>query len=690
MSNSSFPNLGKYQISEEIGRGGMGAVYKGYDPLLDRTVAVKILAPHLVWEQAFLERFLREARAAARLQHPNIIPVHDVGQEGDNYYFVMAYLPGPSLKQLIAQKGRLAPAEALSILRQLASALDYAHSKGLIHRDVKPANVMFNEQGQAVLTDFGIVKAAAESRLTGTGASIGTPHYMAPEQVMSQEVDARTDEYALGIIAFEMLTGRVPFDGDTTTAVLFKQVNEPPPSILACCPDLPPAVEPALKRALNKSPADRYASCEEFVRALEQAFAQSVEPQPTLQPASLPIEHAPRYGEVLIESKREQPILPAMAPLAPTTLTAAPPAQVLSTAPAVPLASQRDLPGWRERVEKLARPLEMMLLSLSSLACLVGLLGAICSLIPSSDPNRFSWQFLPACASPALAGAGGIVMLWLRRRVKMGWAPLLIALLPWSIGAVILSGGVTATFLYKDPSEFASNLGWAAVVGLVPGAFLALVGVAVYGYSYSRSRRAQATAEASIVDMPVGELSRADKLAHAAEYRAYIADLIKRRQRPAFAHQITPIVSKLDQWLARLRQLAERLDAFEANQVIQRDIKDVPGTVARFATELETETDTQARAQMQDALARYREHQSQLDALVKLMHRTELEIDKTLASMASIYSRLQLLGAKEIDSNRANRLKTDIEEQVNLLGDILSALDDVYRNSSGPSGKTVG
>lgn len=272
----------------------------------------------------------------------------------------------------------------------------------------------------------------------------------------------------------------------------------------------------------------------------------------------------------------------------------------------------------------------------------------------------------------------------------MGWAPLLIALMPWSIGAVILSGGVTATFMYNEPSQFASNLGWAAVFGLVPGAFLALVGVAVFGYGYSRSRRAQAPAQAPIIDMPVGELSRTDKLARAAEYRAYIADLIKQRRTPAFAHQVTPIVSKLDQWLARLRQLAERLDAFEANQVIQRDIKDVPGTVARFAAEVETEADTQARAQMQDALARYREHQSQLDALVKLMHRTELEIDKTLASMASVYSRLQLLGAKEIDSHRANRLKTDIEEQVNLLGDILSALDDVYRDSSGLSGKTVG
>ena len=146
-------------------------------------MAVKLLAPHLVWQKDFVERFLREARAAARLHHPNIIAIHDVGQEEANYYFAMDYLLGVSLKQLIAQKGRLAPAEALPILRQLANALDYAHSKGLVHRDVKPANVMFDERGQVVLTDFGIVKAAQETRLTATGGAIGTPHYMAPEQV---------------------------------------------------------------------------------------------------------------------------------------------------------------------------------------------------------------------------------------------------------------------------------------------------------------------------------------------------------------------------------------------------------------------------------------------------------------------------------------------------------------------------
>ncbi len=281
--SSSHPSLGKYQVVEEIGRGGMGAVYKGHDPLLDRAVAIKLLAPHLVWEKDFVERFLREARGAARLRHPNIIEIHDVGQDGSNYFFVMTYLPGPSLKDLILQKKRLTPAEALPILHQLADALDYAHSKGLVHRDVKPANVMFDERGQAVLMDFGIVKAAQESKLTATGASIGTPHYMAPEQVQGTGVDARTDEYALGIIAFEMLTGRVPFDGDTTTAILFKQVHEPPPSVTACCPDLPPAIEAVLNRVMIKSPAERYASCREFVGALEQALG-----QPATQPVTVP------------------------------------------------------------------------------------------------------------------------------------------------------------------------------------------------------------------------------------------------------------------------------------------------------------------------------------------------------------------------------------------------------------------
>jgi serine/threonine protein kinase len=302
-SMSDSPSkLGKYQVIEEIGRGGMGAVYKGHDPQLERPVAIKLLAPHLAWEREFVERFLREARAAARLRHPNIIGIHDVGQDGDWYYFVMDYLPGPSLKQLVTRKGRLAPIEAVPILRQLADALDYAHQHGLIHRDVKPANVIFDSRGQAVLTDFGIAKATQETGLTATGKSIGSPHYMAPEHVQGQPVSARTDQYALGVLAFEMLSGQLPFDADSTTTILYKQVHEKPPSITELCPDLPLAVESTLERALAKLPAERYASCNDLAAALDLATAQhAAQAQLTTQAlprgAARQIETSDRDGE---------------------------------------------------------------------------------------------------------------------------------------------------------------------------------------------------------------------------------------------------------------------------------------------------------------------------------------------------------------------------------------------------------
>ena len=175
--------IGKYELRAEIGRGGMGTVYKGYDQMLDRYVAVKILAPHLVWEKEFVERFLREARAAARLKHPHIVTIHDVGQEGGWYYFVMEYLEGETLTDLIRRRGPLPPDEVLSILRPLAEALDYAHHRGLVHRDVKPANIIVGSEGQVTLTDFGIARATQETRLTATGTVVGTPEYMSPEQI---------------------------------------------------------------------------------------------------------------------------------------------------------------------------------------------------------------------------------------------------------------------------------------------------------------------------------------------------------------------------------------------------------------------------------------------------------------------------------------------------------------------------
>jgi len=272
--------LGKYEIQAEIGRGGMGTVYLAYDPLLDRRVAVKVLAPHLVWEEGFVERFLREARAAARLKHPNIVTIYDVGQEGNCYYIVMEYVEGQTLSQVIKKRAALPPAEVVALLRPLADALDYAHRQGLVHRDMKPANIMVATRGdrreasQVTLTDFGIARAAEETRLTTTGTVVGTPEYMSPEQARGEHVDRFTDLYSLGVVAYEMLSGQTPFSGATPHGVLYKHVFEPPPPICSLQPGLPAGVEPVLARGLAKDPAERYPTAVAFVEALAGASAQ--------------------------------------------------------------------------------------------------------------------------------------------------------------------------------------------------------------------------------------------------------------------------------------------------------------------------------------------------------------------------------------------------------------------------------
>jgi predicted Ser/Thr protein kinase len=266
-------NLGKYQITAEIGKGGMGLVYQGYDPLLDRQVAIKVLAPHLIWEPGFVERFLREARAAARLKHTGIVTIYDVGQEGERYYIVMEYLDGRTLGQIIRQEGPLAAEKVIGVLRQLAGALDYAHQQRLVHRDVKPGNVVVNSQGHATLTDFGVARAAQETRLTTTGALIGTPQYMSPEQAQGYDVDHRTDIYSLAVVAYEMLTGRAPFGATTPHAVLHQLIYEPPPPARSLRPDLPAEADRVLGRALDKEPARRYESAGAFVQTLQGALA---------------------------------------------------------------------------------------------------------------------------------------------------------------------------------------------------------------------------------------------------------------------------------------------------------------------------------------------------------------------------------------------------------------------------------
>ena len=258
----------EYEVIAELGRGGMAIVFKARDRQLDREVAVKVLPFSLGFDAEFVERFQREARTAAKLEHPNIIPIYRVGRSGRIIYFVMKFLRGTSLSDLIERRGALPPAEIKRLLSETGSALGYAHKNGIVHRDIKPDNIMFDEGGRAVVTDFGIAKAGTGTKLTGTGMAIGTPHYMSPEQARAQQLDGRSDVYSLGVVAYQCLTGRVPFDGEDAFSIGYKHITEPPP-----VPELPTAQHRAVfdivKRMMAKAPEDRFQTAEELLAALE-------------------------------------------------------------------------------------------------------------------------------------------------------------------------------------------------------------------------------------------------------------------------------------------------------------------------------------------------------------------------------------------------------------------------------------
>lgn len=276
--------LGTYEIVSEIGRGGMAIVYKAYQRSLERFVALKVLPPQFTFDFEFLRRFQVEAKAAAKLKHPNIVTIYDVGEQNGWHYIVMEFLDGVSLAHVIRREGALAPTRVAHIVAQIASALDYAHALGFVHRDIKPGNIIIGVNDHATLTDFGIVKAAEGTRVTKSGMMIGTPEYIAPEQIRGQAVDARADVYALGVVCYEMLTGRVPFQGDTAR-VLYAQVHEMPSLLHIVNPRVSLAVEQAVNTALAKDPAQRFGRAGEFASALTSAVSGVVViPSPAPEP----------------------------------------------------------------------------------------------------------------------------------------------------------------------------------------------------------------------------------------------------------------------------------------------------------------------------------------------------------------------------------------------------------------------
>jgi serine/threonine-protein kinase len=269
----------RYEVEELVGHGGMSSVYKAHDTLLERNVALKILHEQYNADEDFVERFKREARAVAQLQHPNIVTVIDRGEEDDKQFIVFEYIDGENLKERVVRKGRLGVREALEIAVEVARGLAFAHSQGLVHRDVKPQNVLLNGDGRAKVTDFGIARSLDVDGMTQTGTVLGTSNYIAPEQASGQRVDTQSDVYALGVVLYEMLAGEVPFPGESFVAVAMKHVHEPPPNLLDARRDVPIRVAAAVDRALEKDPEQRFGSMDVFASELEACLAELDSPE---------------------------------------------------------------------------------------------------------------------------------------------------------------------------------------------------------------------------------------------------------------------------------------------------------------------------------------------------------------------------------------------------------------------------
>jgi serine/threonine protein kinase len=322
--------LGDYEILAELGRGGMATVYLAHDIALDRKVAIKVMSPALLDGEGAIERFKREARTAGALSHPHIIPIHAVKQSGDLLYFVMKYVQGRPLDDVVRDQGALPIPMVVQILTEVAGALAYAHRKGVVHRDVKPANIMLDDDGWAVVTDFGIAKVAQKQALTMTGNTVGTPAYMSPEQCAAKEVTGRSDQYSLGIVGFELLSGRVPFAADSLMGMFMAHMSETPRPLLEVRPDCPPLLARTVERMMAKTAEERWPTLDDVCTVMESLQKPAARASTRVSMAALAreVDERPRPEDF-------------SRPMSPMPLSALPP----GTHPA-PTPATRAVPRW--------------------------------------------------------------------------------------------------------------------------------------------------------------------------------------------------------------------------------------------------------------------------------------------------------------------------------------------------------
>jgi serine/threonine protein kinase len=701
--------LGKYHVVEQLDTGGMAEVYKAYQPDLDRYVAVKVITSDLSSDPMFLEQFEREARMLARLEHPNILPIYDSGRYGDTPYLVTQYVQEGTL----ADRGGkpLPPEEAVRIVCQVGDALSYAHAMGVVHRDVKPSNVLFAKSGNVLLADFGIAQVVQSQHETDTDSDIvsGTPAYMAPEQRAGKSVDGRADIYALGVLLYELLTGKRANE-QMLLARSFGAIRIPAP------------LREVVAQAIETRPDDRYEVAEDFVAAAQEALfkikEEYVEPstltQQALEAVAIAIFILLGLGlglltiRLIITSRSSDHWL---------GITMGPALWVGALTGSFSFLLNAALLIFRDR----NRPISL------------ALVGAIASIFTSSAcmifPLIVALEILPELPLSLGSTSGGALVNYVGFEVMCclpAMLPLISAAGLYAYHhrqprAIVQQGAQRARQFEKTSRPFAARRGRfvtrktrneiiKALIGAIavamlarllahvapprsPVAYLApvlqygviyvgvLLGIAlIVWYTYSQIT---IPSEASTDQMPSQVLSqveiRLDRLDRARAYQAHIEEAITQAREGPVRERLQSATRRLADWIVYIERLTARLNELDRDPIIRRDRSTVPRAINRLESRLilDQDTDTGVSNAVHRTLAARQLQLQYLRALERVMTRAELYSEETIAALGTIYSQVLLVDARDVEGVRAKRLQADIEEQVQALSDLLDAIEEV-------------
>jgi serine/threonine protein kinase len=672
--------LGRYEILEKIGQGGFAIVYRARDTELDRLVALKELKPILLQDTNWVKRFRREARAIARLDHPRIVPIYDVGQAEERLFIVMRLVDGPSLEELIGRQGRLPWPEALEIVTTLAEGLDHAHAQGILHRDLKPANILIDPDRGPLLTDFGLAKLAGESSMSvsATGSVVGSPPYIAPEVWEGQPASRQVDIYALGCILYELITGEKMFGGESAPAVMMAHFK--PPVLPGRWPEgVPAGVEAVIKTALANKPADRYATAGEFAEALA-----ALDQAETAQPMPSPVVAGPdphhKQPQPSLAKPADQPDEPAEVEESPAT----------TQSPAAAEKADWFSFGSEPQESDADNTWQGFLKHLGPYVIVIGFLAVI-NLLTSPDYLWFLW---PAAGwGVGLAFHAQSVILSQATNLSDEWRDF-----AHHFGAyVIIIGLLIGIYLFTNPGGYPWFLwpagGWGIAVAL--HLFNILFGESDHDPEKTArraERRAEQRAKRAARAARKAEKRTAKPTARVQEGLAYSAMQPHLDKARAYKQQIDSLVKatadrntqvrlqdlagQVDEWTRAVEALARRVDNYQQNRLIHQDLETVPASIKTLETRLAQEKDAVTRAELERTLTSRKKQLAALQQLQNMMKRAELKIESTLSSLGTIYP--QLLTSQSTNHVADySRLSEEVDEEVRTLQDHLEALEEV-------------